>query len=120
LLVKASQAVEIANADDLLESIRVMVGRIETFLDKAEAAEDSGEFRAHAGEWRKQIELLAKIAGELAQEGTTTNYVFISPVVTEAIFGALRPYPEAGYAVSDALRELETGDGRAGIVAHSH
>ena len=77
------------------------------FLDKAEADEDGLGFRATAAELRKQLELIAKLQGELQQEGTTNNYVFISPVVTEAIVAALRPYPEAGYAVSDALRELE-------------
>jgi uncharacterized membrane protein YccC len=55
----------------------------------------------------RQIELQAKLIGDLQQEGTTTNYVFISPAVTEIIARALAPYPEAGYAVSDVLKELE-------------
>jgi hypothetical protein len=111
LLVKAAEAEEIAQADDLVHEIKTMVNRVRAFIDKAEAANDGREFRANAAEWRKQVELLAKIAGELQQEGTTNNYVIISPVVTEAIAAALRPYPEAGYAVSDALKELEVGSG---------
>jgi hypothetical protein len=107
LLVKAAEAEEIAQADDLVHEIKTMVARVRAFIDKAEAANDGPEFRAHAAEWRKQVELLAKIAGDLQQEGTTNNYVFISPVVTEVIAAALRPYPEASYAVADALKELE-------------
>ena len=107
LLVKAAEAEEIAQADDLVHEIKTMVTRVRAFIDKAEAADDGPEFRAHAAEWRKQVELLAKIAGELAQEGATTNYVFVSPAATEAIVSALRPYPEASYAVSDVLKELE-------------
>jgi hypothetical protein len=91
------------------EHIPRLLVRVRAFIDKAEAADDGPEFRAHAGEWRKQVELLAKIAGELQQEGTTKNYVFISPVVTQTIVAALAPYPEAGYAVSDALKELGAG-----------
>jgi len=109
LLVKAAEAEEIAQAEDLVHEIKTMVTRVRAFIDKTEAADDGPEFRAHAAEWRKQVELLAKIAGELQQEGTTNNYVFISPVVTDTIVAALAPYPEAGYAVSDALKELEAG-----------
>jgi hypothetical protein len=109
LLVKAAEAEEIAQAEDLVHEIKTMVTRVRAFIDKAEAAHDGPEFRAHAAEWRKQVELLAKIAGELQQEGTTKNYVFISPVVTQTIVAALAPYPEAGYAVSEALKELEAG-----------
>lgn len=107
LLVKSAEAEEIAQADDLVHEIKGMVRRVGAFIDKAEAADNGPEFRAHAAEWRKQVELLAKIAGELAQEGATTNYVFVSPAATEAIVSALRPYPEASYAVSDVLKELE-------------
>ena len=71
LLVKAAEAEEIAQADDLVHEIKTMVTRVRAFIDKAEAADDGPEFRAHAAEWRKQVELLAKIAGELQQEGTT-------------------------------------------------
>lgn len=91
----------------VLDKLSGIVERLEAFLDKAEADEDGLGFRATAAELRKQLELISKLQGELQQEGTTNNYVFISPVVTETIVAALRPYPEAGYAVSDALKELE-------------
>jgi DNA-binding transcriptional ArsR family regulator len=92
----------------VLDKLSSIVERLEGFLDKAENAEDGLGFRATAAELRKQLELIAKLQGELAQEGATTNYVFVSPAATEAIVSALRPYPEAGYAISDVLKEPET------------
>jgi len=112
LLVKAAEAEEIAHADDLVHEIKTMVGRVRAFIDKAEAASDGPEFRAHAAEWRKQVELLAKIAGELQVEGTsTTNVALIHHPdyarLSDAILGALVPYEDARYAVAEALREIE-------------
>lgn len=72
LLVKASEAEELARADALMERISSMVHRVEAFIDCAEASDDGPEFRAHLAEWCRQIELLAKIAGGLQQEGTAT------------------------------------------------
>jgi hypothetical protein len=91
----------------VLNKLGNIVERLEVFLDNAEDAEDGLGFRATAAELRKHLELISKLQGELAQEGATTNYVFVSPAATEAIVSALRPYPEASYAVSDVLKELE-------------
>jgi hypothetical protein len=107
LLVKALEAEEIAQADDLVHEIKTMVHRVRAFIDKAEDADDGPEFRAHAAEWRKQVELLAKIAGELAQEGTTNIQVTIDARTQQVILDALAPHPEARIAVARALRELE-------------
>ncbi len=110
LLVKSSRAVEVARADDLLGSIGSMVDRLEAFLDRAEAAEDGPEFRAHAAEWRKQIELLAKISGELQQEGQTN--IFLSPQwlqLEATIVTALEGFPDARDAVLTAIEEGPNG-----------
>jgi len=86
-----------------------IIDRLDMFLDKTEEGEDILGFRATAAEMRKQLELVAKLQGELAQEGATTNYFFISPDVARAIAEALAPFPAAGHAVSDVLKELEGG-----------
>ncbi len=107
LLVKAAEAEEIAQAEDLVHEIKTMVRRVRTFIDKAEEDNDGPEFRAHAAEWRKQVELLAKIAGQLQQEGTTNIQVAIDARTQQVILDALAPHPEARIAVARALRELE-------------
>jgi len=97
---------EVANADDLLDRIQEMLSRLESFLDSAERSKDGAEFRAHAGEWRKMVELLAKLRGELAQEGTTN--VFVTPQWVElraVIVAALEPYPAARRALMEAVTE---------------
>jgi hypothetical protein len=110
LLVKSSRAVEAARADDLLGSIGSMVGRLEAFLDRAEADEDGPEFRANAAVWRKQIELLAKIAGELQQEGQTNIYLNPQWVrLVARLVSALEPYPDARDAVLTAIEEVPNG-----------
>jgi hypothetical protein len=114
LLVQSSRAVEVARADDLIGTIEGMIGRLEAFIDRAEAAGDGQEFRAHAAEWRKQIELLAKISGELRQEGITN--VFVNPqwVQLEAtIVNALVGFPEAREAVLTAIEEEASSNGKS-------
>ena len=91
-----------------------MVDRLEAFLDRAEEARDGAEFRAHAGEWRKQVELLAKLSGELQQEGTVNLH--LNPEWVElrtVIVQALDPYPEAKTAIVRAIaaRREEGGNG---------
>ena len=105
LLVEANHAIEAANADDLLGRMQAMIARIEAFLDRAEANKDSAEFRAHAAEWRKQIELLAKLSGELAQEGTINIHLHPEWLQIKAVLiTALEPHPAAK---ADVVRALE-------------
>jgi hypothetical protein len=107
LLVKAYEATRRDDAEDLnaeLFRLKVDVHRLRG------RAEDEGDLRTAllgCDKALKALELQAKVAQIIQSQPTTTNYVFISPVVTEAIVAALRPYPEAGYAVSDVLKELE-------------
>jgi hypothetical protein len=105
LLVEASQAIKASNADDLLARMQAMIGRLEAFLDRAEADLDSVEFRGLAGEWRKQIELLAKLSGELAQEGAINVHLHPEWLQIKAVLiAALEPHPEAR---DDVVRALE-------------
>jgi hypothetical protein len=96
----------------VLDKLSGIVQRLEAFLDKAEADEDGLGFRATAAELRKQLELTAKLQGELQQEGTTN--ITLNPEYLElrsAILVALEPHPDAAEAVSRAMLELENGEG---------
>ncbi len=103
-LVKAKEAENIAEADDLLGQVRALQGRALTILDKAEATGDLRTALAAIREARGNLELLARLLGEL-QEGATVN-VLVSPAwlqVRTVIVQALAEYPEAQGAVVAAL-----------------
>jgi len=111
-LAKAHEAGEVAQADTLLEQVRNLQERALEILDKAEEA---GELRTALGairEARGNLELLAKLLGEL-DERPVVN-LSVSPEWLElrtVIVAALEPYSEARGAV---LRALESGgNGRA-------
>jgi hypothetical protein len=94
----------------VLAKLSSMIDRLDAFLDKAEGAGDALEFRAVAAEWRKQLELIAKLQGELAQEGTVT--IINNPEWVElrtAILVALEPHPEVRESVLGALEGVSNG-----------
>jgi hypothetical protein len=110
-LARAKEAEEVAVADDLLGQVRDLQERALAILDKAEG---SGELRTALGairEARSNLELLAKLLGELDERPIN---VLISPQWLElrtVIVAALEPHPQARGAV---LRALEgAGNGRA-------
>jgi hypothetical protein len=111
-LVMAHAAEEVAQADTLLDHVRDLQRRALDILDKAEEA---GELRTALGairEARGNLELLAKLLGEL-DERPTVN-VLVTPQWIElraVIVGALEPHPEALRAVVGALES--GGNGRA-------
>jgi hypothetical protein len=112
LLVQSTRAVEVARADDLLGNIEHMIGRLEAFIDRAEADGDGEEFRANIAEWRKQIELLARIAGQRQEAGTVNIFVNPQWVQIEAAFmHALRDEPSARHKVIAALQEVSSDGG---------
>lgn len=74
-------------------------------------AEEAGELRTALSairEARGNLELLAKLSGELQQEGTVNLH--LSPEYLEvrtAILVAVEPYPEAAQAISRAMLGIE-------------
>lgn len=112
LLTKAREAEEVAKADDLLGQVRELQERTFVLL---EAAEESGERRtalAGVGEARRNLELLAKLTGELQERSGTTVNVLVSPQWIElraVIVGALETYPDARGAVLKALERARDG-----------
>lgn len=115
-LVMAEKAAEVAEAGDLLDQVRGLQGRALGILDKAEG---TGDLRTALGairEARGNLELLAKLLGEL-DERPVVN-VLVSPEWMElraVIVAALEPHPEALGAVAGGLAKLGgTADGSQG------
>jgi transposase-like protein len=111
-LVMAQAAEEVAEADSLLDQVQDLQGRALAILDKAETAGDLRTALGAIREARGNLELLAKLLGEL-DERPVVNLT-ISPEWLElraVIVGALEPHPEALSAVVGALSEAGAGSG---------
>jgi hypothetical protein len=111
-LVMAQQAEEVAEADDLLGRVRDLQTHTLAILEAAESTSQHRTALAAIREARSNLELLAKLLGEL-DERPVVNLT-ISPEWLElraVIVGALEPHPDARGAL---LRALEgEGNGRA-------
>jgi hypothetical protein len=109
-LVMAEKAAEVVQADNLLEQVRDLQ---QSTLNILAGAEQAKQYRTALGairEARGNLELLAKLLGEL-DEGPTVN-VLISPEWLElraVIVGALEPYSEARGAVLRAIEGASNG-----------
>ena len=111
-LAKAQEAQEVALADDLLAGVRDLQARTLAILEAAEEASQHRTALAAIREARSNLELLAKLLGEL-DERPAVNVV-LSPEWLElraVVVGALEPHPDARGAVLRALGGA--GDGRA-------
>ena len=105
LLVKAQEAEEVAQADDLLTMLHSLRKEARSIKDKAEAAGDFKTALTGIRELVRIIELLAKLKGEL-DERPQVNVLIASPEwlsLRIAILRALEPFPEARLAVVEAL-----------------
>lgn len=112
-LVKAQEAQEVARADSLLDQVTDLRDKALSILAKAEQAGDLKTALQGVREAKGCLELLAKLQGELAQEGTVN--ITISPQwlsLRTVILQALEPYPEARLKLAAALREVEANVGR--------
>jgi hypothetical protein len=103
-LAMAREAEEVAHANGLLSQVRHLQGRAYGILDKAEDAGDLRTALSAIREARGNLELLAKLLGNL-DERPTVN-LNISPEWLElraVIVTTLEPHPEALRAVVGAL-----------------
>ena len=111
-LVMARAAEEVAKADDLLSQVQDLQSRTLAILEAAEGTEQHRTALSAIREARSNLELLAKLLGEL-DERPVVN-LNVSPEWLElraVIVGALEPHPGARGAV---LRALEgEGNGSA-------
>jgi hypothetical protein len=111
-LSKAMEAREVPRADDLLASVRGLQRRALSTLGKAEEAGELRTALLAIREARGNLELLAKISGELQQEGTVNLH--LSPEYLEvrtAILVAVEPYPEAAQAIIKFMEDRESFKG---------
>lgn len=110
-LAKSRNAQEVAKADDLLSQVRDLQARTLAILEAAETTSQHRTALSAIREARSNLELLAKLVGELDERPVN---VLISPEWMElraVIVGALAPHEEARSAV---LRAIEgAGNGRA-------
>jgi hypothetical protein len=114
MLAKAQEAEEVSRADDLLRQVRALQSKTLSILL---AAEGAGDLRTALGairEARGNVELLARLQGEL-DERPVVN-LLLAPEWLElraVIVGALEPHPEALRTVVGALDSEAGGNGRA-------
>ena len=111
LLAKAQAAAEVAQADDLLAQVRKLQARALSILASAERAGDLRTALLAIREARSNLELLAKLLGEL-DERPQVN-ILMAPewlALRAAMTAALGPYPDARRDVATALLRLEAGD----------
>jgi len=106
-LVMAQAAEEVAAADTLLDQVKSLQGRAYAILDRAEEAGELRTALSAIREARGNLELLAKLLGDL-DERLVTNVLVSTEWVTvrTAMMEALSPYPQARLAVAERLSEL--------------
>jgi len=107
-LAKASEAQDVAEADDLLAQVRDLQVRTLAILEAAEGVSQHRTALSAIREARNNLELLAKLLGEL-NDSPTVN-VLISPQWIEirtVLLEVLAAYPEARSAVAGRLLALE-------------
>ncbi len=107
-MTKAQEAIDVAAADSLLSQVKELLSKTNDLLTRAEQAGDLRTALQGVREARGCLELLAKLEGQLAQEGSI-NIIF-APRWLElrtVILHALEPYPEAKLKLSEALQEVE-------------
>jgi len=109
-LAKAKDAGEVAHADNLLDQVGDLQRRALAILGKAEEAGELRTALSAIREARGNLELLAKLLGEL-DESPVVN-LNVSPEWLElrtVIVGALDAHPEALGAVVGAIEDADSG-----------
>ena len=107
LLVKATHAAEVADADDLLARVEELFAEAKGVLEAAKDARDHRVVLQAIDRASRQLELLGRLRGELNEQPVIT--IINHPEYIEArtlIVQALEPYPQARMAV---VRALERG-----------
>jgi len=109
-LVKSAQAAEIAQADELLAEVRGLHARTLAILEASEHSHEHRTALAAIREARGNLELLAKLLGELDERpviNITSSPVWVQ--IRTAIVVALEPHPAARDAVLSAIEGVRGG-----------
>lgn len=103
-MTKAKEAAEVTQADTLLEQVQSLQSKAISLLEQAESAGDMRTALQGVREARGCIELLAKLQGELEQQGTVN--ITLAPEWLEmrtVILQAVEGYPDARQSIVKAL-----------------
>jgi hypothetical protein len=105
------EQLRITESEGLLQHLVALRGREYAMLDKCEKLGHVGDFSRIDARLHKNLELTAKLLGDL-QTGTTINHntLILSPEYHQLRTGliqALKHYPEAREAVALVLQDLE-------------
>jgi hypothetical protein len=112
-LARAREAEQISSADSLLDQVQALQAKAMAILNTAERSGNLRVALAAIREARGNLELLARLLGELKETGTTVN-VLVSPAwvsLRTLILEALEPFPEARLKLSQALGEAGHANG---------
>lgn len=103
-LVQSARVGEITRADDLVARLIGLARETQAVLARARAAGDDELVLKAVARAEKQLELQARLIGEL-KEGTTINITLSAEWLSlqATIVAALDPWPEARLAVAAAL-----------------
>jgi len=110
LLARAKDAVEIAEADSLLDRVEGLYKRTEAILEAAESNSEWALALAAIRECRGNLELLGRVTKEL--ESAPTFNLLLNPEWIElraTIVAALEPHPAARGSVLRALEAAGNG-----------
>jgi hypothetical protein len=110
LLARAKDAVEIAEADSLLDRVEGLYKRTEAILEAAESNSEWALALAAIRECRGNLELLGRVTKEL--ESAPTFNLLLNPEWIELralIVRAVEPFPEARDSILRALEGTSNG-----------
>ncbi len=108
--VERREDADIRTAIDVMGQLKAINGAALSVLKEARETRDGDLALKAIDRIHRQIELQAKLIGELQQEGTTN--ITINPEwlqIRTALIVALRPYPAAAQAVAGSLAVIEGG-----------
>ena len=109
-LVKAAEQEDVRHALDVVQQLKAINAASLEVLRNARDASQGGLALAAVDRIQRQIELQAKLLGELDERAQVN--VLVAPewlLVRSALLEALAPYPEARGAVAARLLALEAG-----------
>jgi hypothetical protein len=108
-MVKAEEAREVTRADSLLDQVKALHSKALSILAKAEEGGDLRTALAAIRETRGNLELLARLLGELQEKPVALIVLPEWITMRTALLSALDPFPDARAAAARAL-----GGGHAG------
>ena len=98
-------------SQSLLSHLIALRNRLLAGLDVAEEYRDGSMLTRVSAQLHQNLELTAKLVGDLAAGGTTTiNNVLVMPAYVEMrveLVKALAPFPDARLAVAQVLHQIE-------------